>query len=820
MYYFLLVILAILLVVIYLSRQRWHQLSSLQSSFDLQIFRISVPKIVDVREDGKEQTKKIQELLATAEKFFSVIGGLPAASKLSSWLSGRSEIFSFEIVATDGLINFYLACPKKYVDMVEKQLHASYPHALIEPIVDYNIFKPQSFVASACLLQSREFIFPIKTYSKMETDPLDNVLNAVSKLDTGAGAVIQVVCRSAHKKWHKKGLKVVKGLQKGKKLSEALSGSGFGGFINFLERFIKFIFSDNNKHNNSEEVKAPQRLSAMEEEMAKGIEEKLAKAGFDVNIRFIVAANNQEIAEQCLRGIVEAYLPFSIYQYGNAFKVKADKPAVVTQQVIHRIFDPRRLLLLNTEELVSLFHLPLPSCDTPNINWLQARTATPPPNLPKDGLLLGINRYRGQETKVYIKEKDRQRHVYMIGQTGTGKSVLQANMAIQDIQAGRGVCVIDPHGDLIEELLSFIPPERANDLILFDPADFERPLGLNMLEFNTPEQKTFVVNEMINIFDRLYDLKATGGPIFEQYMRNALMLVMEDPESGATLLETPKVLADAQFRKYKLTKCNNIIVRDFWTKEAEKAGGDASLQNMVPYITSKLTPFVASDLVRPIVAQQKSAFNFREVMDQKKILLVSLAKGKIGDMSAQLLGMIIVGKLLFAALSRVDQPEAERKDFYLYIDEFQNFTTDSVSTILSEARKYRLNLTIAHQYISQLVKNNDTHIRDAVFGNCGTIISFRIGPDDAPILVKQYAPVFSEYDVLNVPKFSAFIRMLIDNQVAPAFSFATLAPTTGDLSIVPKLKELSRLRYGADRNLVEKEIQDRLSLATAVSDNF
>lgn len=790
-----------------LTRRYYWKLSSLKNSFDLQLLRVSIPKNSS-DDNAKDQPKKMQEILANTEQFFSVIGGLPAAKGFMAWLTGRGDVFSFEIVSDQGMIYFYVACPEKYMDMMEKQLHTAYPHALIEPVVDYNIFQPHGAVVASNVSQVREFVFPVKTYTKMESDPMENILNSISKFSEQESAGIQFVVRSSHKSWHKRAYDFVSALNKGKKMDIALQEAGFGSGLYKVLKIITFF------QKSSSSSSEGRKMSALEEEMAKGVEQKASKAGFDVNARIVISAETKEKADKYLSGVLESLSAYSIYQYGNAFKERRERVDNIVREFVHRVYDPAKKMLLNTEEMVSLFHLPLASCDTPNIFWLQSRVAPPPSNLPTDGLLLGVNRYRGQESKIFLKEKDRQRHVYVIGQTGVGKSVLQANMAIQDIQQGRGVCVIDPHGDLIETLLSHVPAERADDVILFDPSDFERPLGLNMLEYNTPEQKTFVVNEMINIFDRLYDLKSTGGPIFEQYMRNALMLVMEDPDSGSTLLETPKVMADAQFRKYKLSKCKNIIVRDFWTKEAEKAGGDASLQNMVPYITSKLTPFVASDLVRTIVAQQKSAFNFREVMDQQKILLVSLAKGKIGDLSAQLLGMIIVGKLLFAALSRVDQPEEERKNFYLYIDEFQNFTTDSIATILSEARKYRLNLVIAHQYISQLVKNNDTHIRDAVFGNCGTMISFRIGADDAPILVKQFAPVFSEYDLLNVPKYSAFMRMLVDNQVTPAFSFAPLPPVVGDLSIVPKIKELSRLKYGADRNIVEQEIQDRLLAAT------
>ncbi len=406
--------------------------------------------------------------------------------------------------------------------------------------------------------------------------------------------------------------------------------------------------------------------------------------------------------------------------------------------------------------------------------------------------------------------------MYIIGKSGVGKSQFIANMAIQDILAGEGVGVIDPHGDLIVEILSRIPPERAEDVILFSPADIERPLGLNLLEFDAryPEQKTFVINEMIKIFDKLYDLRQTGGPIFEQYMRNAMLLVMSDPSSGSTLMEIPKVLADSEFRRLKLERCKDPTVVDFWRKEAEKAGGDAALANIVPYITSKLTSFISNDMMRPIIAQQNSAFSLREVMDRKKILLVDLPKGIVGETNAFLLGMILVGKILIAALSRTDMPKEARKDFYLYIDEFQNFTTDSISAILSEARKYNLNLIMAHQYIGQLVRGQDTSIKDAVFGNVGTWVVFKIGSEDAQVIVKEFAPVFNEYDLINIDKYSAYLKLLIDNSAARAFSMHAPWPLPGfeRPEFAKKIKALSRLKYGQDRNIIESEIMKRVKL--------
>ncbi|MCD4760347.1 type IV secretion system DNA-binding domain-containing protein, partial [bacterium] len=540
---------------------------------------------------------------------------------------------------------------------------------------------------------------------------------------------------------------------------------------------------------------------------------KTSKSGFDTNIRIITSAPNAERANIILSDLLNSYNQYNIYEFGNSFYSKTPKKiGKFIDHFIYRHFVPQNRMLLNAEEMTSVIHMPLPTTETPNINWLEAVKAPPPPNMPQEGIILGKNTFRGKETLVRIKQDDRRRHMYEIGQTGTGKSVFLESLAIQDINEGRGVCVLDPHGDLAEKILAHVPKERAEDVIYFDPADTARPMGMNMMEFETEEQKSFVINEMIAIFDKLYDLKATGGPMFEQYMRNAMMLVMDDKESGATLLEIPRVLADEQYRKMKLSKVKNFLVKDFWEKEAQKAGGEASLANMVPYITSKLTPFISNDIIRPIISQQKSAFNFRQAMDENKIILINLSKGKIGDMNSNLLGMVIIGKILYAALSRVDLPEEKRSDFYLYIDEFQNYITDSISVILSEARKYKLNLILAHQFIAQLTKNNDTTIRDAVFGNVGTIISYRIGVEDSEVIAKQMAPTVTEYDLINMPKYTCYIKLLIDNQNPPAFNFMPILSEKGNYELAKAIKELSRLKYGRDRTVVENEIKQRIKL--------
>ena len=770
--------------------------------FDNVVLLVTVPKESGDKDAGQrdKSLQEIQASIAVAEGVFKSVGGLKAERGFRAWLAGRGDVIAFEIVATNGLVSFYIAAPKRFREFVEQQVHAQYPLAQIEEVSDYNVFQPAGTIASAHLVFGRENFFPLHTYKKLETDPLNALTNALAKVEAGDGAAIQILVRSAKKSWREKGVKIASLMQQGRSYDQARKGSGV----------IKRAAQEEKTGEKAKEY----RLSPLEEQMVKSIEEKVGQLGLDANVNLVASSPTPGRAELVLGNLIGAFNQFSSPQYGNAFKRISEGKSRIVSDFILRIFHDKRRMVLTPDELASLWHLPLSSTETPNIRWLTARKAPPPSNLPKEGLLLGVVKYRGQEHPVRIKQADRRRHMYIIGKSGSGKSELIKAMVRQDIEAGRGVCVIDPHGDLAQDCLAFVPKERADDVIYFSPADSERPMGLNLLEYDEryPEQKTFVVNEMLKIFDKLYDLKSTGGPMFEQYMRNAMILVMDDPASGSTLMEIPRVLSDERFRAYKLSKCKTQVVKDFWLKEASKAGGEASLANMVPYITSKLTPFITNDIVRPIIGQQKSAINVREAMDQQKILLLDLSKGKLGDLNAYLIGMVLVGKILMAALSRTDLSSEERKDFYLYIDEFQNFITDSISTILSEARKYGLDLTIAHQYIGQISQKGDTAIRDAVFGNVGTMVAFRIGTEDADFLAKEFAPVFTPFDLVNVEAYTANTKLLIDNTASRPFNMAMGPLQKPDTRLTAAIKQLSRLKYGRDREIVEAEIRERLRL--------
>ncbi|MFZ5365187.1 MAG: type IV secretory system conjugative DNA transfer family protein [Patescibacteria group bacterium] len=800
-----------LIVLLFILRMFFRKRGRLSTAFKKDILLVTLPKYTEKEESGPVNVQQIQEKIGVMESVFSAVGGLKAQKGWGAWFFGREDHLAFEMVADEGKISFYLAVPEYLKAFVIEQVQAQFPSANIEDIEDYNIFTPKAVIAGKMLTFKRQNFFPIKTYKKMDSDPLNALANALAKVDEKDGAVIQFVVRSARASWRDQGIGVASRMTQGKKLDEALKGKSV----------MKQMFKRPPKTTDgAPKPEEHYQLSPMEQEFVKGIEEKASKAGMDVNIRVLAASDQSQRTEMYLNDIVNSFSQYNIYQYGNSFSLSSVKLSKLIDDYIYRHFDEKRAIVVNAEEMASLFHFPIPSItETPNINWLGSKKAPAPLNTPREGTLLGINEYRGKRTEIRIKRDDRRRHMYIIGMTGVGKSWLSEGIAMQDIVNGEGVCFIDPHGDAINHILERIPKERADDVVILDPSDVERPIGLNLLEFKTEQEKTFAINEIMAIFDKLYDLKATGGPMFEQYFKNAAALIMADPNSGSTLLEISRVLADEDFRAYKLSKCKNQVVKDFWEKEAQKAGGEASLANMVPYITSKMAPFISNEYVRPIISQQDSTIDFANIMNTRKILLVKLSKGKIGEINANLLGMIVIGKLLMAALARGDMPEEERADFYLYVDEFQNFLTDSMEIILSEARKYRLCLTIGHQYIGQLIKHGDTKFKDAIFGNVGTKIAFRIGVDDAESLAKEFEPVFNEQDFLNIPKFNTYVKLLIDNANPPGFNMATLpfdeipSISPANPQLVKMIVKLSRLKYGKDRDIVEAEILERTKVS-------
>jgi len=553
------------------------------------------------------------------------------------------------------------------------------------------------------------------------------------------------------------------------------------------------------------------RLTGVQEEVINAIGKKASRPGFDVVIRVTAAALDEASARLNLRSLVDSFLQFGSHEI-NHFEIdeKMNETEVIKNYVLRQFGDDRKSFILNSDEIATIFHLPYTGIDTPNIRWVKAKRLPAPDNMPKEGIIIGKNIYRGVETMVRMKKDDRQRHLYMIGRTGTGKTTWIQNMALQDIINGEGVCVVDPHGEMIEWLLQRIPKERVEDVIHFFPPDTDRPMGLNLLEAKTPAEKDTVVAEMISIFYKLFDPQGTGnfiGPVFEHYMRNIMLLLLADEASGATLIDIPRVLTDDAFRNAKLAKSTDPTVLRFWNEEFEKAKKSNQHGEMLSYITSKIGRFISNQTMRNIVGQNKSSFDVRDVMDNQKILLVNLSKGLVGDINSNLLGFIIVSKLEMAALGRADMPEKDRKNFYLYIDEFQNVTTDSITTILSEARKYKLNLIVAHQFMAQLEDN----IRDAVLGNVGSMVAFRIGVQDTEWLGEEFSPDVSENDLINIENRNTYIKLMIDGGVGRPFTMQTLPPMGRENPRISQaIRQLSRLKFGVDKRLVDIEVGKRI----------
>lgn len=777
----------------FIARQRtFHDLSR---SLHITLFRILLPR--EARPQSGEKERDPKEMFLAMEQLYISMMGLRKKGGFAAWLEGKPHMtFEIALPETGKEAQFYAAVPRSHAVSFAKQVEALFPSARVEEAEDYNIFRPDGESVASLLSLKISPLLPLRTYQELGKGSLDLLTGALGKLAAiGEGAAIQFVIRPAANPRNTAGKQAVKRLREGASLSQALSGKS----------------PKKKKPGKKGAAWEPEPSKSVDEEAIRLIEGKAAKAGFDVNIRLVGSAETREKADRILQALEAAFFQFN-HPQGNSFVIQHPEGSASEQTIYQfsfRLFDEKKNVYLGSEELASLFHLPVEGMAAPHVAFLKAKEAEAPPNLSSSGLLLGTNVFRGVATPAYMSREDRQRHFYIIGQTGTGKTTLMLNMIRQDIEQGEGVCFIDPHGETAEKILRYVPPARARDVIYFNPADTEYPFGLNFLEYDArfPEQKTFVVNELFSIFQKLYGaIPESMGPAFEQYFRNATMLVIDDPSSGSTLLEVQRVLADKEFRDYKLSRTSNVVVQTFWRQIAEKAGGEASLQNMVPYVTNKFDTFLANEIMRPIVAQQTSSFNFRQVMDEGKILIINLSKGRLGELNSALLGLILVGKLLMAALSRTEIAEEEkRRDFYLYIDEFQNVTTPSIATILSEARKYRLDLVIAHQFIAQL----DEKIKNAVFGNVGTIAAFRVGVEDAEFLAKQFEPVFGANDLINIDNRNAYLKLLVSGQTTRPFNVKIEPPVAGDPAAVATMKEFSRTTYGRARAQIEADILRR-----------
>lgn len=769
----------------------------------MSLYEILVPE----EAEKSEIKNSLQEIISGMEQFYAGMLSISDVKNPSeNWMSLEiaNANFSQEIV-------FYVAVPNSKKNLFEKQILSIFHNAkIVEKPDDYNIFNEVGYTAGAYADFSKKPIYPIKTYENFLNDPLNSIISSFSKVNRdGEGAAIQLIWSPAGDKYISKYKNALEKYKKGTPLKEAIDiPDSISGEI--IHTFKDIFSSPKNKTEKGEEKKEPEPI---DENVVNEITKKISAPIVRCNLRLLASSNTKPEAEEILESLKSSFNQFD-NTLGNSLKWKNTKKGdlrSLTKNFSFRLFDESSALPLNLKEVTTLVHFHTKALSSSEgLKQSHSVTAPAPLDISREGLLLGINKHRNENIEIRMAEDDRLRHFYCIGQTGTGKSTLLKEMIIQDIKMGHGICMIDPHGSDIQDVLASVPPERYEDVIYFDPAYTLRPMALNMLEFDArfPEQKTFVVNELFSIFRKLYGaIPESMGPAFEQYFRNSALLVMEDPESGNTLVDMSRVLSDKKYRDFKLSKCKNPLVTQFWIN-AEKTSGEQGLANYVQYVTSKFDVFLANEIMRPVVAQEKSSFNFREIMDNKKILLVNLSKGRLGDINANLIGLVLVGKILIAALSRTDSFGKDFPPFYLYIDEFQNITTDSISTILSEARKYKLSLIIAHQFIAQL----DENIKNSVFGNVGSMCAFRVGAEDAEALKSHFVPTFEPNDLMNIDNRNAYLRLLVNGKPAKPFNIEVPPPPQGNLEQIEKLKEMSYLKYGKPRAEVEKLILEKYKI--------
>lgn len=767
---------------------------------------IQLPPTSDDTDTSNRDARDVaEENVSRAEVLYGIIA--------STWQKGRKNRFygqrhfGFEIVASKGFVYFYAAVPVVLVEIVKQAIVSSYPSARVEEVPEHNIFNPIGKINATTggeLSLKENYAYPIATYQDIKRDAMQSLLNALSTLDKEDGVGIQILMRPANPSWTKAASAMASKKRKGK--DDKKGGQVAGQWLKDLAKTAGGQATEQKSESNS----GKPDLSSLEQSVLDSIDDKTRHPGYETLIRVVASSNVSQRAQAILSNVIAA---FALYDAPgkNGFKYTPAKDIerFVTAYILRMFPQENTKTILNSVELATLFHFPdQKNIPTSQLERQASKQVDGPRNVPDEGLLLGYNIFRGVKKPIRLSFEDRQRHMYVVGQTGTGKSTFLENLALQDMLSGGGFCFVDPHGDTAEKLLSMVPKERTEDVIYFCPADMEYPMGLNLFEFDRPEQKDFLIQEAINMLYKLYDPQHQGiiGPRYESWFRYAALTLMSDP-GGSTFIDIPKVFTDKNYAKQKLKYVTDQTVLDFWNKEMA-ATTDYHKSEVLGWFVSKFGAFLGNQMMRDIIGQTKSAFNLREIMDNKKILIVNLTKGRTGELNSKLLGMIFVMKFQAAAMSRSDVPESERVDFSLYVDEFQNFSTDSFATIMSEARKYHLNLIVANQFTTQLSEE----IRDAVFGNMGTIVSFRVGQNDVESLTKYYQPMFGGDDLLRVPNYNTIVRTLIRGVPTQPFSMATLPPLGNpNPKLSGALKQLSAAKYGRPQAKVEAEIFERLA---------
>jgi hypothetical protein len=782
----------IVLVLSFLTWRNYRKINNLNST-ESDLLILEIPKANDKKE------------LAAEQLFASLHGILRDRNELKI-NNGQQEHLSFEIASVNGQIRFYVWVPHHLRNFIEGQIYSQYPSVQIRGAEeDYTIHEKQHkviYTSEIALIDSE--MLPVKTFQSFEVDPLAGITGTLAKLEsTGEELWIQILMRPIADDWHKASDKWISSVKNGSLFSSINNG---GSGLSWLSSVFAALWKppeDNPSSNGSSK-----ELSERDKTRITEAEKKATKLGYQVKIRLAYLGESNTNARLRMQALVGTFKQFNSTNL-NGFKMvknsfnKDDLTQYKTRAFVDRGF------ILNIEELASVFHLPHTNVETPNIVWASSKTAEPPANLPiitgNDAIdenisAFGLTNFRGINHQFGMLRYDRSRHVYIIGQTGAGKSGTLELFALSDIFHNQGYAIIDPHGDFAVDNLRFIPGSRLNDVVYFNPADTAYPLGFNPLEVTNLSQKTNISSEVIGVLKRMFG--DSWGPRLEYILRYTILALLDRPST--TMLDITRMLTDKKFRVETLSYCKDTVVLNFWKVEFASWNDKLASEAIAP-VLNKVGAFTANPIIRNIIGQPKSTFNIRQIMDEGKILIVNLSKGLIGEDNASILGSFFVTKIQLAAMSRSDIPDIkDRRPFYLYVDEFQNFATDSFATILSEARKYGLYLTVANQYISQM----NEAVRDAVFGNVGTIISFRASADDASILARQFAPQFEADDLLQMHNRHFIVNMVVNGEKAPAFSATTLTLPLPQIDNTGRIIENTRRLYSRSRSEVEQDIAD------------
>lgn len=779
----------------YLTYRNYKKLNKLKVlNVDSVLLMLEIPRTNDKKE-------------LAAEQLFASLHGILRDKRELKNSGGVQEHLSFEIVSTAGQIRFYVWVPKVLQSFVEGQIYSQYPTVQIykmnEDYVDNRSKYPVQYMSELGLVDNEAL--PIKTFDNFEVDPLAGITGTLAKLnpDRSEELWIQILTRPIADDWHKNTTdRWIKRIKSGKR--PFLSGTIDWTYV--IE-ILGALFRPPEGGTGSE---AKVELSERAKTQIAKAEEKATKLGYEVKIRLAYLGQSDVDAKLNMQALVGTFKQYNstnlngFRQVGGTFNA-SDLDAYKLRQFSDHGF------ILNISELASVYHLPHTSVETPNIVWANSKTAEPPAKLPvltgdasidENISAFGLTNFRGINHQFGLLRRDRSRHVYIIGQTGAGKSGMLELLALSDVFYNQGYCIIDPHGDFAIDNLKFIPESRVRDVVYFNPADTAFPVAFNPLEITDPARKPNICSEVIGVLKRMFG--DSWGPRLEHILRYTLLALLDRPST--TLLDISRLLTDKDFRKETLDYCKDVTVLQFWKHEFGQ-WNDKQVNESIAPVLNKVGAFTANPIIRNIIGQPKSSFDIRKIMDEGKILVVNLSKGLIGEDNASILGAFLVTKVQLAAMSRSDIPLVEnRRPFYLYVDEFQNFATDSFAVILSEARKYGLNLTVANQYVAQMTES----VRDAVFGNVGTTISFRVSADDAPILVKQFEPAFEESDIIQLNNRHFVISMIINGEKVPAFSATTLSIPESPKDNLEAIIAHSREYFARPRLEVEAEIRETI----------